>query len=98
MYVHQVKDQRKAYQASLNRLLDDTRTRVRNGQQKLSDTQHATRKYYDDERAKSDILLSLSTTQAATEASNRELIEIRSRVNRALTRNEDFERHLIRCI
>ena len=61
VYVHQVNDQRKAYQASLNKLLDDTRTRVRNGQQKLSDTQHATRNYYDDERAKSDILFSLST-------------------------------------
>ena len=61
----------------------------------MSDTQHATRKYYDDERAKSDMLLSLSTNQAASEASNRELIEIRSRVNRARARNNDFERHII---
>ena len=62
VYVHQVKDQRKANQANLYKMVDDQTTRVRNGQQKLNDTQHDHRKYYDDERAKSDMLLALSTT------------------------------------
>ena len=74
------------------KLLDDTRTRVRQGQQKLSDTHHCTKKYYDDERAKADMLISVSTNKAATEASNRELIEIRSRVQRSAARNEDFRK------
>ena len=76
-------------------MVDDQTTRVRNGQQKLTDTQHAHRKYYDDERAKSDMLLALSTTGAASEAANRELIEVRSRIQRARARNNDFERHFI---
>ena len=50
--VHQINDQRKAYKASLIKLLDDTRTRVRQAQQELSHSQHATRKYYDDKRSK----------------------------------------------
>ena len=81
--------------ATLYKMVDDQTTRVRNGQQKLTDTQHATRKYYDDERAKSDMLLSLSTNQAASEAANRELLEIRSRVQHASARNDDFEKHII---
>ena len=95
VYVHQVNDQRRAYQANLHKMVDDQTTRVRNGQQKLTDTQHAHRKYYDDERAKSDMLLAQSMTGAATAAANTELIEVRSRLQRAKARNDDFERHII---
>ena len=52
------------------KLLDDKRARVRQGQQELSHTHHATRKYYDDEKSKADMLISVSTNQQATEASN----------------------------
>ena len=45
VYVHQVNDHRKAYQATLYKLLADQTTRVRHGQ-------HANRKYYDDERSR----------------------------------------------
>ena len=44
---------------------------------------------------KSDMLLSFSTNKAASEASNKELIEIISGVNCARARNDYFERHLI---
>ena len=41
------------------------------------------------------MLFALSTTGAASEAANRELIEVRSRIQRARARNNDFERHFI---
>ena len=95
VYVHQVNDQRRAYQANLHKMVDDQTTRVRNGQQKLTDTRHAHRKYYDDERSKADMLLTQSMTGAATPLSNAELIEVRSRLQCAKARNDDFERHII---
>ena len=83
VYVHQVNDQRKAHKDSLHKMVDDQTTRVRNGQQKLTDTRHAHRKYFDDERSTGDKLLAQSMSGAATPQSNAELIEVRSRMRRA---------------
>ena len=66
VYVHQVNDQRKAYQANLHKMVDDQTTRVRNGQLKLTDTRHAHRRYFDDERSKADMLIAQSMSGAAT--------------------------------
>ena len=90
VYVHQVNDQRRAYQANFHKMVDDQTTRFRNGEQKLTNTRHAHRKYYDDERSKADMQLTQSMAGAATPASNAELIEVRSQLQRAKARNDDF--------
>ena len=78
LYVHQVNDQRKAHKDSLLKTVDDQTTRIRNGQQKLTETKHAHRKSFDEERSTGDRLLAQSMSGAQTPQSNAKLIEVRA--------------------
>ena len=94
VYVHQVNDQRRAQKDSLLKQVDDQTTRIRNAQQKLNDTKHSHRKSYDEERSTADRLLAQCMSGAATPQANAELLEVRSKMDRARARNADFERHI----
>ena len=79
---------------SLLKKVDDQTTRIRNAQQKLNDTKHSHRKSYDEDRSIADRLLAQCMSGAATPQVNAELLEVRSKMDRAKARNADFERHI----